>query len=100
MAGEFTFNCTGSPKPRFHVSAVRLAVPTLTSQLALTPLPSFAFAVTVALPAFLPVTLPLASTEATPALLLVHSTSLLVASFGFTVAVSCRLPPFCSNAWV
>ena len=61
---------------------------TVTSQLALFPLPSAAVAVTVAVPADTAVTFPAWSTVTIASSSLVHKTSLFVALSGFTVAVS------------
>ena len=66
---------------------------TVTSQVALTPLPSAVVAVMVALPAPTAFTLPFWFTVATFSLLLLHFTALLVASSGFTVAARVSLPP-------
>ena len=76
-------------------SAVWVRVPwvTVTSQVAVFPLPSAAVAVMVAVPALLAVTVPFASTVATAALSLLQVTFLLVALSGVMVAVRVSVFP-------
>ena len=66
---------------------------TVTLQLALFPLPSFAVAVIVAVPTATAVTLPFESTVATDVLEDFHVTALLLALLGLTVTVKVSLPP-------
>ena len=68
---------------------------TVTSQEALTTLPSAAVAMIVALPALTAVTVPSSSTVAISVSLLFQVTDLLVASAGSTVAVRVWLPFSC-----
>ena len=77
----------------FHVT-VMVAGATVTAQVAVTPLPSLAVAVMLAVPAATAVTSPVkASTDATAALSLLQVTVWSVASSGVTVAVSVSVEP-------
>jgi hypothetical protein len=73
-------------------ATVLLPPVTVTAQAAVL-LPSVVVTVIVALPAAIPITVPVDDTEAAAALLLVHNTTLLAASAGVTVAVKVSEAP-------
>ena len=77
----------------FKVTPVTATLLTVTVQVAVTPLPSWAVAVIVAVPALTPVTTPLELTVATDVLELDQVTALSAALLGVTVAVKVVVAP-------